>query len=237
MGDRPQGRLLELESPKWLIRGEGLAEISSLLVQPTGSWDCGLHLTCAGPLETPRARGYQPIATCVRTAITTEAPGARIPTAKGTTVTHENAAHSRAVLEGMWELIRTRDFDRLEEVLHPDFVQEIPQSGERIVGVDNFRNVVKNLPGGGPGLQISEDPYFAGSPEHYVMTPTFNVVKVQDSGDEITSYVRLKYPDGSDWYVVTFSSYKDGKMVKRVDFYAPFFEPPPWRADWAEKID
>ena len=149
----------------------------------------------------------------------------------------DNAVRNRAVLERMWAIIKARDYDLLEEVMHEDFVQEIPQSGERIVGVDNFRDVIRNLPGSGPGLglEIASDPHIAGSPEHYVMTPTFNVVKVGGIGDELTSYVKLRYPDGSNWYVVTFSSYKEGKIVKRVDFYAPFFEPPEWRSQWVER--
>ena len=36
--------------------------------------------------------------------------------------------------------------------------------------------------------------------------------------------------------IVTFSSYRNGKLLKRVDFYAPFFDPPPWRSAWVEKI-
>jgi hypothetical protein len=145
--------------------------------------------------------------------------------------THQN----RAALERMMEIVSSREYDALEEVLHPDFVQEIPQSGERVVGIKNFRKILENLPGEGPGLKITPDPYIAGDEEHYVMTPTFTVVKVEGIGDALTSYVKAKYPDGSDWYIVTFSSYKDGKILKRVDFYAPCFDPPKWRADWVEK--
>ncbi len=149
----------------------------------------------------------------------------------------ENATRNRAVLERMWAMIKGREYESLEEVMHPDFVQEIPQSGERIVGVDNFRKVIQNLPGSSAelGLEIASDPHIAGDAEHYVMTPTFNVVKVEGAGDELTSYVKLRYPDGSDWYVVTFSSYKEGKIVKRVDFYAPFFKPPEWRSQWVAR--
>lgn len=148
----------------------------------------------------------------------------------------ETAAHSRAVLEKMFEIIGRREYDRLEEVLHPDFVQEIPQSGERVVGVENFRSILKNLPGSGPGLVVATDPQIIGDKEHFMMTPTFNVVKVDSGGDQLTSYVKLKYPDGSEWYVITFSSYKDGRIVKRFDFYAPLFNPPEWRAQWVEGV-
>jgi hypothetical protein len=147
---------------------------------------------------------------------------------------HETLHRNRAVLQRLQEIISHAEYDALNEVLHSDFVQEMPQSGERVVGIENFRKILENLPGGGANLTIASDPYIAGDEEHYVMTPTFNVVKVEGISDELTSYAKAKYPDGSDWYIVTFSSYKDGKMIKRVDFYAPFFEPPKWRAEWVD---
>ena len=147
----------------------------------------------------------------------------------------EHTHHNRAVLERLMEIITNGEYDALPEVLHPDFVQEIPQSGERVVGIQNFRKILENLPGGGSGLTFARDPHIAGDEERYVMTPTFTAVRVEGIGDELTSYVQAKYPDGSDWYIVTFSSYKDGKMIRRVDFFAPFFDPPEWRAEWAEK--
>jgi len=146
----------------------------------------------------------------------------------------ESASHSRALLERMRQIIGEGDYDALDEVLHPDFVQEIPQSGERVVGIENFRQILKNFPGAPVGLRMSDPPYVAGSAEHYVVTPTFNVVKVEDNGDELTSYVRTKYPDDSDWFVISFTSFKDGKCIKRVDFFAPYFDPPEWRAQWVE---
>jgi ketosteroid isomerase-like protein len=148
----------------------------------------------------------------------------------------ESASQSRAILERLGEIIRKGDVESLKEVLHPDFVQEIPQSGERVAGIENFKRILENLPGGGSSITIAADPYIAGQKEHYVMTPTFSVVKVDGVGDELTSYVKAKYPDGSDWYIVSFTSFKDGRIIKRVDFYAPFFEPPDWRAEWVERI-
>jgi hypothetical protein len=147
-----------------------------------------------------------------------------------------DAPRNRATLGRMMNIVSTGDYDALEEVLDPGFVQEIPQSGERVVGIENFRKTLQNLPGGGTSMSISDDPHIAGDQEHYVMTPTFTVVKLEGTGDELTSYVRVTYPDGSDWYIVSFSSYRDGKMTKRVDFFAPFFDPPEWRAQWVERL-
>lgn len=145
------------------------------------------------------------------------------------------ARHNREVLERLMVVIRSDDLSELDELLHPDFVQEIPQSGERVRGIEAFRKILQNFPEGGP-INVAPDPYIAGRGEHYVMTPTFNVVRVEDEGDEMTSYVKARYPDGSDWYVVTFTSFKEGKVVKRVDFFGPCFDPPEWRSQWTERM-
>ncbi len=142
--------------------------------------------------------------------------------------------HNRAVLERLTDIITNREYDALPEVLHPDFVQEMPQSGELVVGIENFRRILENLPGERPVLTIDRAPHIAGDEERYVMTPTFTLVRVQGIGEELTSYVKATYPDGSDWYIVTFSTYKDGKIIKRVDFFAPFFDPPEWRSAWVK---
>lgn len=149
-----------------------------------------------------------------------------------------SAANSRAVLERLMEIIRNREYDKLEEVLHPDFVQEIPQSSEKVVGIEAFRKILEHFPdmGRGANIEVAMHPYIAGGQDHYVLTPTFNVVKVADSGEELTSYVESRYPDGSQWFIVTFSSFRDGLITKRVDFFAPFFDPPEWRAEWVQRL-
>ncbi len=148
------------------------------------------------------------------------------------TTTH----HNREVFERLIDMITDGELDDLDQVLHPDFVQEIPQSGERVVGIENFRKTLENLPGERPHLTIDRTPHISGGDERYVMTPTFTLVKLQGTGEELSSYVKARYPDGTDWYIITFSSYQDGKIVKRVDFFAPFFDPPEWRSEWVERM-
>ena len=147
------------------------------------------------------------------------------------------SAHgNRRVFERLIAITGSEDLAGLDEVLHPDFVQEIPQSGERVVGIDNFRRILEGFREQGAAIGIRDDPYIMGGHEHYVMTPTFNVVKMTDDEDELTSYVKARYPDGTDWYIISFSTFKDGKVIKRVDFFAPFFEAPEWRSAWVEKF-
>ncbi len=62
-------------------------------------------------------------------------------------------------------------------------------------------------------------------------------MQVQGSGDTLTIYTKARYPDGSEWYVVTRATFRDGKIARAIRFYAPRFEPPPWRARWVERTE
>lgn len=147
-----------------------------------------------------------------------------------------SGAHNRQVLERMREIIQAGEWDRLGEVVTTDFVQEMPQSGERVVGLENLKKVMQHFTTPQGGLQMGGNLYIAGDEEHYVVTPTFNVVRVADSGDQLTSYVQTTYPDGSKWFIVTFTTFRDGKIAKRVDFFAPFYDAPEWRAPYVQKM-
>ncbi len=140
------------------------------------------------------------------------------------------------ILERWIEILNNLEWDKMEEVLHPEFVQEMPQSGEPVRGIENFRQVMINYPGGWQKESIAR----VGSSEeevHYVMTATFNLVKVQSSGNSLWSYMRVRYPDGSDWFVPSYIVFRDNKILRRTDFFAQPFDPPAWRAKWAERME
>jgi len=143
---------------------------------------------------------------------------------------------NRDVLERWVEIVNSNEFDKLEEVLDPAYVQEIPQSGELVRGIENTRQIFLNFPGGWQ-LARAELARVAGSESHYVMTPTFNLVKVEGTGDTLTACAKVRYPDGSDWYIVSFITFKNHKILKRTDYFASLFEPPPWRARWVERME
>ena len=139
-------------------------------------------------------------------------------------------------LERWIEILNSSAFDKLEEVLHPDYVQEIPQSRERVRGIENMRQVLAHYPG---GFQLArfERLGMVGSAAHYFMTASFSVVKVQGSDDILGVYMKAHYPDGSDWYYASFLEFRDHKIVKGTDFFAPLFDAPEWRAEWVERME
>jgi ketosteroid isomerase-like protein len=147
----------------------------------------------------------------------------------------ESESSNRALVRRMQEAIGAADYEKLRELAHPDMVQEMPQSGERVVGVDNIIATLANRPGRpAPDAAHSQ---FIGEEPRYVMTPTFNLVRVEGTGDTFTVHNRTRYPDGSDWYVISIVTLRDGKIAKQVAFFAPCYAAPEWRAQWVESMD
>ena len=80
----------------------------------------------------------------------------------------------------------------VDEARSRDFIEEYPQSGERIRGKENQRALVENFPGG--LLQPMSEATIQG--EEWIITPAYRVVRVTTSGDT-ASGVKVRYPDGS----------------------------------------
>ena len=140
---------------------------------------------------------------------------------------------AREVYDRLVAAMNTQDWDALRALHHPDFVQEYPQSGERIRGVENFIATLKNYPGG-LDAGTNEPLAVMGPPEGWVMTPGFTVLKVTGGSDVYTIIIRVSYPDGSTWFVINFSRLKDGLIWRETAYFAPVFDAPEWRRQWVE---
>jgi len=150
--------------------------------------------------------------------------------------TDGTATGGKGLVRRFLEIMDTREYKALGEVLHPEFVIEWPQSGERVRGVKNALAVFANYPGGlGEGFAPDRTEVLGAEPR-YVMTPTFNVIRLEGTGDTITAYTKTRYPDGTDWYVVSLVTVRDGAIVKQVSFFAPVYPAPAWRAAWVEPL-
>ena len=130
-------------------------------------------------------------------------------------------------------MLQAQDLDRLSDFVRPDCVHEYPQSGERFVGIDNIRAIFENYPGG-LGRQDMATLRVAHKDNSWAMAPNFTLVEVSGSGDTFTSAVKARYPDGTDWYVISMVELVDGLMARATMFFAPLFEAPDWRRPYAE---
>ena len=145
-----------------------------------------------------------------------------------------NMGRNGRVIRRFIEILNGNQWDALDEVMTQDCVQEFPQSGERVRGLDNVRAVFENYPGGLESGLETEQLQILGEEPRYVMTPTFNLVRIEGTGEQPVAILKSRYPDGSDWWVIALITMRGDKMAKQVSYFAPAFAPPDWRARWVE---
>lgn len=121
----------------------------------------------------------------------------------------------REVAEGFWRSLSAGQWEAAAAHLHPDFVQEWPQSGERIVGADNALAIDRNFPGGMPAMTLR---------------------RVLAAGNLAVTEVELTYADGSTYLGVSLLEFRDGRIVKETDYFGEPFPAPQWRAQWVERL-
>lgn len=140
---------------------------------------------------------------------------------------------NREMVETFFQALNRGDWDGIQKLVDPAWVWEMPQSGERIRGFANNRAVTENYPGGPPKV---ENRRITGSPDKWVTTPVWTVLKITGSGDEYTAESLAKYPDGSEWHAVDIFRFRDGKIVHQTAYFAAAIEAPEWRAQWVERF-
>jgi hypothetical protein len=104
------------------------------------------------------------------------------------------------------------------ELTAEDYVEEWPQSGERIRGRDNAKTINDNYPamtGSTPKLQLRR---VSGEGAHWVVEGT------------------IDYGDGTPVSYVGIAELRDGKLIHMTSYFANPFEAPAWRSQWVEKM-
>lgn len=120
---------------------------------------------------------------------------------------------SKHVVEQFWATMQTNDFVAAAELLEEDYVLEWPQSGERIRGRANFAALNQHYPAAGRWQ--------------------FTVNRIVAEGNEVVSDVSVT--DGAmTGRAITFSTVRDGKIIRQVEYWPDPFEAPAWRAGWVE---
>ena len=120
----------------------------------------------------------------------------------------------RSVAETLWRAIEAGDWDAATGLMHDDFVQEWPQSRERIVGRENALAINRQFPGGVPKMSFRRS---------------------QTAGDLIVLETELVYGDGSVYLGVSIFEIRDGKIARETDYFSEPFPAPQWRAQWVER--
>src|SRR5438309_9550963 len=110
-------------------------------------------------------------------------------------------ADNRKTVEQFIQAMATNDWEAQDRLLTDDFVEEYPQSGERIRGKDNRRAIIENYPGGMPRETSASGP----APKPPVVT---------GAGDRLTAAGAVTYPNRRAWQVVSLVWLRGGKINK-----------------------
>lgn len=120
---------------------------------------------------------------------------------------------NRRTLERFFQALRSGDTNMMSDVLHQNYVEEYPQSGEQIKGLQNWRTMMSSYPG----------------------MPKASDANYRVSGDFGVGEVKLQYPNGQTYWSCSVFDFKDGKIIRAREFFGEPFEAPQWRSRWVEK--
>jgi hypothetical protein len=115
----------------------------------------------------------------------------------------------RRMLEQHFESAAS-DPDFAHAMYNEDAVLEFPQSGERFVGVENFREWRSNYPA----------------------STTFEFREVRGRDDLWVAEISIRYDEGPRNFGVSIIEFRNDKIARESIYVADGFEPPEWRAQW-----
>jgi SnoaL-like protein len=115
----------------------------------------------------------------------------------------------RAMLEQHFEYARS-DPDKAHAIYHDDAVLEFPQSGERFVGVENFREWRSDYPA----------------------STTFEFREIRGRDDLWVVELLVRYDQGPENFGVSIHEFRGDKIARESIYVAEGFEAPQWRAQW-----
>ena len=143
----------------------------------------------------------------------------------------------RALIEKYGRALNTASPELLAGVLAADYVEEYPQSGEVVRGLNKLIAILQNYPGRQAASTLGDISTLIvkASDAYRAVGPTFAVVRVEGAGDAGVSTVRATYPDGSRWWIISLYTVRDGFIASSRTFFAPDFPAPEWRAQWVER--
>jgi SnoaL-like protein len=130
-------------------------------------------------------------------------------------------ADTREMAAKFEEVLKTGDFRGMGELLQQygtdDFVEEWPQSGERL--------------GKAAAMKVGES-YEQGSGT----SPKFSYKRMLGGGDVFVVEGTIDYGDGVPVSYVGVGELRDGKVSRMTEYFANPFEAPAWRAPFVERM-
>lgn len=126
-----------------------------------------------------------------------------------------NHESSKAIVLQFWALMQSNDFRAASHLLTDDYVLDWPLTNERIRGRDRFVAINEMYPANG------------------VWRFTINHC-VAESDTVVTD---VTVTDGVQRaQALTFSTVRDGKIARQVEYWPEPYDPPAWRRQYVEQI-
>ena len=125
-----------------------------------------------------------------------------------------NEAAHPAAIDALVNAINANDLQALDAVFTEDVILEWPQSGERIRGGSDRREIYRRFPS----------------------LPKVTPQRTTGRGDVWVLEARLDYGDGDPYQAVFIFSMREGKIAKEVAYWSKPFPAPEWRAPWVERM-
>jgi SnoaL-like domain len=122
----------------------------------------------------------------------------------------------------MEEVLKSGDFAKMGELIQEyatdDFVEEWPQSGERLSKAASAK-------------MAETYPQMSGT------NPKFTYKRMLGGGDMFVVEGTIDYGDGIPVSYVGIGEVRDGKVARMTEYFANPFEAPAWRAEFVERME
>jgi hypothetical protein len=129
---------------------------------------------------------------------------------------------TRELAAAIEAILKTGDFGKMAQGLQEygtdDFVEEWPQSGERLTKAASAR-------------LAQHYPEMSGT------SPKLTYKRMLGGGDVFVIEGTIDYGDGIPVSYVGIGELRGGKIAKMTEYFANPFEAPAWRADFVEKME
>jgi len=123
-------------------------------------------------------------------------------------------SRNRAAVEALVAAINAGDLQALDQVFTADVVIEWPQSGERVKGEKNRREIYGRFPS----------------------LPKVTPRRITGSGEVWVLEASLDYGDGDPYQAVFVLEMRDGRIARETGYWSKPFPAPEWRAPWVERM-
>lgn len=129
---------------------------------------------------------------------------------------------TREMAAAFEEVLKAGDFRRMSELIEQyatdDFVEEWPQSGERL-------------------SRAASTKMAESYPEMSGTSPKFAYRRMLGGGDVFVVEGTIDYGDGVPVSYVGVGEMRDGKVARMTEYFANPFEAPAWRAEFVERME